>query len=1154
VRLGAVVSGTSGRVAKARQKSILLLNGDQMIIEGKSTNFRLAGGGFDAAVTELRLAGREYAVPDVALPFLGHGLDLSLFNIAALPSGDTLSLRISYSGATPRLPGVRITRAADGTASGYLTAAGAVAFGAALARQFAADHASASYGTDGLFSGGVWISAANGAVATSAASAAAAAKAAGQTPNSPRFPMHTVTVRGLTTAGRPDTGDLVFLVNATNNAIYGDPLEDPSIFYHGSAKFSVPAGKYWALALFTMVDSKGLATGARIVLEPRITIKAAATITMSARSATSELTFATAKPTTVIASAVNLNFADPHYNVSGFSLIGGQGFPEWFSPTKQRLAAGTFGESVDAWLAAPASGPAGPDVSPDLYAGAFQNTSGLIGSQHFALPAASLATVHAVYASDVATTGGVSISAISASQLLGGISIGVYVPVEVPALVTEHLLTGPGTYWQTQYIQSENKLGGGQTDLPRALAAGSVTTEDWNVYPLNTPLNSSVGLTGPAADGLYFGQSLSATRAGKWLALDLNPFTDSTAGHTGTGYAQGIFGTIGAISGSYLIDDNGAKIASGNIPAQPGFGSFYDYLELPAAPSKVSLTLRAKRTGTLFPLSTGISDTWTWRSASTPKVTLPPGWYCADGSPTCAVQPLLTFGYQVANIAVNGTTPAGPQEVRINVGHQALLPSPPAVTKVTAQFSTDSGASWQPASVSGSGGTRYASFSAPSGSFVSLRVSATDAAGGALTETLTRAFSTQTLVVAAARRAAPLVTAGPSAGQRATGAASAYRPACAPVGPSQAQCFVMFAPESAAASVGAVAGSVPATAGTPAKKIKPPAGWGARNIEDAYKLRVGKGSKAVVAVVEAYDTPKLETYLNDYRREYGIAPCTVKNGCFEKVGQSGSAKHLPANGVQSGWDLEATLDVDMVSAACPTCRILVVEADGQAFNQLAAAEDTAVRLGAVAISNSYGGRETGLTQSFAKAYDHPGHAIVASSGDYGFTAALFPANQATVTAVGGTELSKSKGKRGWRETVWNTAGAGAGSSGCSAYVAKPSWQHDKDCSGRTVADVSALAWNVAVYNKDWGGWILVGGTSAASPIIAGIYGLAGNATTVKPGYEYAHTKALYDVVAGNNDWFFGENGAVCGHDYLCVAKRRYDAPTGLGTPDGTGAF
>ncbi len=404
----------SGRAQKAQPKSVLLLNGDRMIIDGASTHFKLAGSGFAAAVTELRLAGREYAVPDAALPFLGHGLDLSLFDTAARPGGSRLSVRITYSAAVPRLPGVTIARAAGGVATGYLTAAGAVTFGAALARQFAADHGAASYGTDGLFGGGVWISAADGA------GAASAAKAPGQTPTSPRFPMHTVTVRGLTVAGHPDTGDLVFLYNATNNEIYGDPYEEPSVFYHGSAKFSVPAGQYWALAWITTVNKKGYPTDLRTVLLPRIVIKGNATITMRGRSATSELTFTAPKPTTVLGSSVQLVITDKHGDFDGFGLIGGPGFPEWFSPTTQRLAAGTLAEFVSGWLTAPASGPSAPDTAPDMYSGIFQNTSGLIGSQHFALPAASLATVHAVYASDVPTTGGVSLSAFAG----GGAGLG----------------------------------------------------------------------------------------------------------------------------------------------------------------------------------------------------------------------------------------------------------------------------------------------------------------------------------------------------------------------------------------------------------------------------------------------------------------------------------------------------------------------------------------------------------------------------------------------------------------------------------------------------------------------------------------------------------------------------------------------------------
>jgi subtilase family serine protease len=121
-------------------------------------------------------------------------------------------------------------------------------------------------------------------------------------------------------------------------------------------------------------------------------------------------------------------------------------------------------------------------------------------------------------------------------------------------------------------------------------------------------------------------------------------------------------------------------------------------------------------------------------------------------------------------------------------------------------------------------------------------------------------------------------------------------------------------------------------------------------------------------------------------------------------------------------------------------------------------------------------------------------------------------------------------------------------------VAKPGWQHDANCPMRTVADVSAAAANIPIFNADYGGWVTVEGTSAAAPLIAGVYGLAGNAARITPGYSYRHPAALFDVTTGNNDWFHRTGGATCGFDYQCTAQKGYDAPTGLGTPDGTGAF
>ncbi|MGN6793215.1 MAG: S53 family peptidase [Streptosporangiaceae bacterium] len=402
------------------------------------------------------------------------------------------------------------------------------------------------------------------------------------------------------------------------------------------------------------------------------------------------------------------------------------------------------------------------------------------------------------------------------------------------------------------------------------------------------------------------------------------------------------------------------------------------------------------------------------------------------------------------------------------------------------------------------------------------------------------------LVVSAAGMATLTpASASPRLSAAASGNSTTLRPACPAAPFGQQRCFVMFERETSVNR--AIAAGVTGAAARPK-------GWGARQLEQAYRLPVKRHSHATVAVSIAFDTPNLARYLAVYRKHFGLPPCTVRSGCFRKVNQTGKARPLPPSGVRSGWDLEATLDVSMISAACPHCKILVVEANSPDFPDLAKTENTAARLGAQVISNSYGARETGFSLKYAKAYEHRGHVITASTGDFGYTAASFPADLPRVTAIGGTVLSRVTGHRGWSEKVWNVGFAGAGGSGCSAYTRKPSWQHDKACPGRTVADVAAVAWNIAIFNKNWGGWVRVGGTSVSAPLIAGVYGLAGNASSIRPGFEYQHKAALFDVSHGNNAWFDPQPKVVCGNSYLCVARKGYDAPTGLGTPDGIGAF
>lgn len=313
----------------------------------------------------------------------------------------------------------------------------------------------------------------------------------------------------------------------------------------------------------------------------------------------------------------------------------------------------------------------------------------------------------------------------------------------------------------------------------------------------------------------------------------------------------------------------------------------------------------------------------------------------------------------------------------------------------------------------------------------------------------------------------------------------------------------------------------------------------------------GGGEGQTVALVDSYNDPNVAGDLAKYRSYFGLPACAggvvsaAATGCvFEKVSQSGSQSTFPTS--SPSWSAEISLDVEMVSAICAKCQILLVEANDNSDANLAAAVNEAVSLGANAVSNSWGGAEGSFESSESSAdYDHPGVAIVASSGDDGY-GVEFPAASRYVTAVGGTSLTQltSTGTRDGSETAWKGAGAG-----CSAYEPKPSWQRDSGCPNRSVADVSADAnpeTGVWVYDSyDAGGWGIYGGTSVASPIIASFYALAGNSlasAATLAEYPYDSPGALYDVTSGSD--------GSCSPAYLCTAGAGYDGPTGLGSPGG----
>ena len=318
-------------------------------------------------------------------------------------------------------------------------------------------------------------------------------------------------------------------------------------------------------------------------------------------------------------------------------------------------------------------------------------------------------------------------------------------------------------------------------------------------------------------------------------------------------------------------------------------------------------------------------------------------------------------------------------------------------------------------------------------------------------------------------------------------------------------------------------------------------GFSPSNLRSAYKIPASGGSGQTVAIVDAYDDPNAEADLKTYRSQYGLPACTHANHCFTKINQEDQEEgYYPKPNAR--WAEEISLDLDMVSAACPECHIWLIEATNNETANLEAAESEAIYLGIFTeISNSWGGEERSTETLEDSVFNDPGVPITFSSGDEGYWVD-YPAASKNVIAVGGTSLTKAENERGWQETAWEGAG-----SGCSAYEPKPSWQSDPDCSKRAVADVATVAnphTPVSVYDTyEEEGWMLFGGTSVGAPLVAGIEAHASKAVREERAETFYRHNFRFDVSKGTN--------AFRCSGYLCDAAEGYDGPTGWGTPDGT---
>jgi hypothetical protein len=407
----------------------------------------------------------------------------------------------------------------------------------------------------------------------------------------------------------------------------------------------------------------------------------------------------------------------------------------WVSPTKDKPTVGT----LTSYAAQQLASPAGPGT-PYQYELSYKDPPGTIPRQAYHVRPASLATVTDVFYQDVPSAGQWHMYGTARNVFPSGAGyINPYpYPISLPGREIRYVGgNAPETTWGDYYDLQDaagNFLGAESEDF-HTVHPGEQITDSWNQYPLHPGPDVN-----PDPQSVYDGSLPSASREGDTLTVSVTPFDDNQPGHSGDG-TNGISGAT--TSGTYQIDQNGTRIAGGSVPIGPsGSAAFTTQATLTPAASTIRFELHMEQTGSTFPLSTASTTVWTWRSSHEAGDKLPQGWYCDDATSSrdCRVEPMMTLLYDVHGMALNGTTAAGRQVMDVTVGHIPVA-GPSAITGATVQFSVDDGATWHNAQVTRQGpGVYRAVYSAPAGAYVTLRTTATDAAGGSIAETIIRGY------------------------------------------------------------------------------------------------------------------------------------------------------------------------------------------------------------------------------------------------------------------------------------------------------------------------------------------------------------------------------------------------------------------------------
>ncbi|MFI5615171.1 hypothetical protein [Amycolatopsis sp. NPDC051903] len=681
-----------GRVPPGQDRTALLITGDVVTIHdaGGRKTFDVepaAGKGPARSLVHLGLGGHDYEIPATAVPYLGKGLDLSLFDVDRAAAD-----RVSTPART-------FDRAA------------AKDFGARLAKQYTEDRARGGFGGRGLF--------ANGATFGTAPK------------QQPRGVLNTLTLAADELDGTPsDTG--ISLVTNVDDSTLLDDGEALNFFYDGTAKYSVPAGTYSAVSAFFTTAADGTVTGVREVVHPEFTVKADTTVRVDAAQATSKVTWQTPRPALLDDNGFLVRRAAKSGPAVTFDYDAGPGVPMWISPVAKAVRTGELQTYPYARLISP-PGPGTP------YEYWLQKASiGTIPKQRYPATDAEVATVDASYYSEVPSLGRHQRSGMFSFEDRGGRPA---VPIDLPRHQIEYVSAAPDLLWiggVAKYIRggSFEAWYGAQYTTGEVYAGGQHKTEGYNEFPLH-PAGATVAGSAGAASPF---QVPGAVRDGDDVSVDLVPFSDNETGHTG----MGIYGEAGDTrSGHYRFTQDGTVAAEGDLFQDAQFTQ-----AVTAAPATLGLTVDATRSSPMFALSTATHTEWSWRSEHVDGPVLPKPFICGYGgaSPdtTCGVEPLLMPTYTISGLGLDGSTAAGPQALDVTFARmQGAAPS--TVASAAVQFSTDGGTTWQDATVTpGANGAVHAAYSVMPADFrgtpVALRVTAADAGGSTVAETITAAY------------------------------------------------------------------------------------------------------------------------------------------------------------------------------------------------------------------------------------------------------------------------------------------------------------------------------------------------------------------------------------------------------------------------------